>query len=136
MNYVLLIGRLTRDVETRQVGDNVAANFTVAIDRPTRDGAEKQADFPRVTVWGKQAENCAKYIGKGSLVAVQGSLRTGSYEDKNGNKVYTTDVNAVRVKFLDSRNTTPQDTQGAQLPNMEYEAPTDTFQQLDEDVPF
>ena len=75
--------------------------FTVAIDRPVRAGAEKQTDFPRVTVFGKQAENCERFLAKGRLVGVQGRLQTGSYTNRDGATVYTTDVVADRVEFLE-----------------------------------
>ena len=103
MNNVILIGRLTRDPELRYTsGTQMAvASFTVAIDRPVRAGGEKQTDFPRVTVFGKQAENCEKYLAKGRLVGVQGRLQTGSYTNKDGATVYTTDVVADRVEFLE-----------------------------------
>jgi single-strand DNA-binding protein len=77
------------------------ASFTLAIDRPVVAGREKQADFPRVTVFGKQAETCERYLAKGRLVAVQGRIRTGSYKNKEGATVYTTEVVADRVEFLD-----------------------------------
>lgn len=103
MNKVQLIGRLTRDIEVRYTRDEMAvATFTVAIDRPTKSG-EKASDFPRVTVFGRQAENCGKYIGKGSRVAIEGRLQTGSYE-RNGETVYTTDVIAERVEFIDFKD--------------------------------
>lgn len=102
MNSVTLIGRLTKDPETRYTAGQMAVcNFTIAIDRPTKQGEEKKTDFPRITVFGKQAENCEKYLKKGRLVGIQGRLATGSYQDKNGNTVYTTDVNADRVEFLE-----------------------------------
>ena len=76
MNSVVLIGRLTRDPEVRYTASTqmAVASFTVAIDRPVRAGGEKQTDFPRVTVFGKQAENCEKYLAKGRLVGVQGRI--------------------------------------------------------------
>ena len=76
------------------------ATFTVAIDRPVRAGKDKQTDFPRVTVFGKQAENCERFLTKGRLVGVQGRIQTGSYT-RDGNIVYTTDVVADRVEFLE-----------------------------------
>jgi single-strand DNA-binding protein len=103
MNNVVLIGRLTRDPEVRYTGDQMAiASFTLAIDRIYRSGdGEKQTDFPRVVTFGKQAELCERYLAKGRLVAVQGSVRTGSYKNKEGVTVYTTDVAADRVQFLE-----------------------------------
>ena len=80
MNSVVLIGRLTRDPETRYTSGSQMAvcTFTIAIDRPT-NGDDKKTDYPRITVFGKQAENCQMYLKKGRLVGVQGSLQTGSY---------------------------------------------------------
>ena len=103
MNSVVLIGRLTRDPETRYTSGSQMAvcTFTIAIDRVTRQGEEKKTDFPRITVFGKQAENCERFLKKGRLVGVQGRLQTGSYTNKDGATVYTTDVVADRVEFLE-----------------------------------
>lgn len=103
MNSVVLIGRLTRDPEIKYRGENsmAVASFTLAIDRPARQGQEKKTDFPRVTVFGRQAENCGKFLSKGLRVAVRGQIHTGSYKDKDGKTVYTTDVAADRVEFLE-----------------------------------
>ena len=103
MNSVQLIGRLVRDPDVRYTaGSQMAvASFTIAIDRPTRAGEEKKADFPRITVFGRQAETCEKYLAKGRKVAIEGRIQTGSYQNKNGDTVYTTDVIANRVEFLD-----------------------------------
>lgn len=133
MNSVVLIGRLTRDPEVRYAAATqmAVATFTIAIDRPVRAGGEKQTDFPRVTVFGKQAENCEKYLAKGRLVGVQGRLQTGSYQDKNGNTVYTTDVVADRVEFLEWGEKKHPASGGF----IQAEAP-DGFEALDCDVPF
>ena len=102
MNNVILIGRLTKDPETRYTtGQMAVCTFTVAIDRPRKQGEEKKTDYPRVTVFGRQAENCERFLKKGRLAGIQGRLQTGSYTDKNGNTVYTTDVIAERVEFLE-----------------------------------
>lgn len=111
MNLVLISGRLTKDPEIRYTtGTQMAvAVFTLAIDRgKNKNGEDMGADFPRVTVYGKQAENCERYLAKGCRVAVQGKIQTGSYEDKNGQKVFTTDVIAQRVEFIDFKEKTPQ----------------------------
>ena len=133
MNQVCLIGRLTRDIELRYTSGSqtAVATFTLAINRPKREGHDQEADFPRITVFGKQAENCDKFLAKGRLVGIQGRLQTGSYDDKNGNKVYTTDVIADRVEFLewgDRQDTTAP----SQQPN---DAPSG-FSAIDEDIPF
>lgn len=102
MNSVALIGRLTRDPEVRYTGDQMAiATFSIAIDRPPRRDGTRETDFPRITVFGRQAENCEKYLKKGRLVGVTGRIQTGSYTNKNGDKVYTTDIVADRVEFLE-----------------------------------
>lgn len=103
MNRVMIIGRMTADPEVRYTQDNTAiASFSVAIDRgKNKNGEDLGADFPRVQCFGKTAENVEKYSGKGLRVAVEGSIRTGSYTNKKGEKVYTTDVNAQRIQFID-----------------------------------
>ena len=75
-------------------------HFTIAVSRPRRNGEDQGADFIRVTVFGKQAENCDRYLNKGSKVAVQGRIQTGSYKNRDGVTVYTTDVVANNVEFL------------------------------------
>lgn len=137
MNSVELIGRLTRDPEVRYTsGSNMAvATFSIAIDRPQRDGEEKQTDFPRITVFGRQAETCEKYLKKGRMVAIQGRIQTGSYTNRNGDTVYTTDVVANRVEFIDWG-----DQQQNQQPAAQQQTqPTPTqqsFEEINEDVPF
>ena len=103
--------------------------FTVAIDRPVKKEGEKQADFPRVICFGKQAENCERFLAKGRLVGVQGRIQTGSYKDKDGRTVYTTDVVADRVEFLEWG-----DKPGARP--IEEEPIPEGFAAVDEDVPF
>ena len=136
MNSVVLIGRLTRDPEVRYLPDNqmAVATFSIAIDRIQRAGKEKQTDFPRITVFGKQAENCEKYLAKGRLVAIQGRLQTGSYKNKEGATVYTTDVVADRVEFLEwgDKNASSVRPDAPDMPDI-----PEGFQALeDDDVPF
>lgn len=125
MNSVNLVGRLTRDPEVRYTaGENATAvaKFAIAVDRPTQ--GEKKADFPSIVVFGRQAENCEKYLSKGRQVAIHGRIQTGKYEDKDGRMVYTTEVVANSVEFLDSKSDAekPEHVKG--------------FTQLEEDVPF
>lgn len=103
MNSVVLIGRLTRDPEVRYTSETqlAVASFSVAIDRLQAAGKEKQTDFPRVIAFGKTAELCERFLTKGKLVAVQGRIQTGSYKNKEGATVYTTEVVADRVEFLE-----------------------------------
>ena len=102
MNQVILIGRLTRDPELSYTPNTQSAmcRFTIAVDRPRRQGEDAGADFIRITVWGRQAETCDRYLAKGRQVAVQGRIQTGSYKNREGVTVYTTDVVADRVEFL------------------------------------
>ncbi len=103
MNVVVLIGRLTRDPELRYTqNQDAVCTFTLAVDNPY--SKDSKADFIRITVFGKQAENCSRYLAKGSQAGVEGRIRTGSYQNKNGDTVYTTDVYANRVQFLGGRN--------------------------------
>ena len=104
MNRVELIGRITRDPELRYTGSNIATTrFTLAVNRPFQSqNGEQGTDFINIVVWRKQAENVKKYCSKGSLVAVEGRIQTGSYE-KDGQRVYTTDVVADSVQFLESK---------------------------------
>lgn len=101
MNSVVLIGRLTKDPELRYIPEsqNAVATFTLAVDRPF--AKEKTADFIRCVVYGKPAENCERYLTKGKLAGVQGRIQTGSYKNRDGATVYTTDVIAERVEFLE-----------------------------------
>ena len=90
--------------------------FTLAVDRPfarNRQDGSQTADFIRITVFDRQAENCGRYLSKGSQAAVQGRIQTGSYVNKEGRTVYTTDVVANRVEFLGSRNSNAQGGQGS-----------------------
>lgn len=103
MNLVVLIGNLVRDPEVRYSQNQMAiAKFTLAINRYVKDG-ENQADFIRVTAFGKQGELVETYLKKGNKVAVEGRIQTGSYEDKDGKTVYTTDVIANRVEFVERK---------------------------------
>lgn len=102
------------------------ANFTLAIDRPVRQGEEKKTDFPRIVAFGKTAENCERFLAKGRLVGVQGRIQTGSYKDRDGRTVYTTDVIADRVEFLE----------WGDRPQSREDNPMEEFQALDEAVPF
>lgn len=104
MNSVQLVGRMTKDVDCRvtQSGTYVST-FTLAVNRTfkTNDGVE--ADFIQCVVWGKKAESTANYCGKGSLVGIKGELRTRSYDNKQGQKVYVTEVLCDNVEFLQSK---------------------------------
>ena len=140
MNNVCLIGRLTRDPEIRDTQSGMAiATFTLAVDRQVSKDKERQADFIRITVFGKQAETVDRYLSKGRQVAVHGRIQTGSYKDKEGRTVYTTDVIADRVEFLGSKNdyseTPDRYSHNDQDEYQNYDIP-DSFSATDEDMPF
>ena len=100
MNRVILIGSLTRAVEVRKTRtDLLVSNFTLAVNREIKEG---EADFISCVAYGKQAELVSKYLDKGSKISVEGHIQTGSYE-KDGRKVYTTDVVVEKIQFLDSK---------------------------------
>ena len=139
MNSVILIGRLARDPELSYTPNTQTAvgRFTIAVDRPRRDGEDQGADFIRITVWGRQAETCDRYLSKGRQVAVMGRIQTGSYKNRSGDTVYTTDVVAERVEFLGGGQETKADTlpKGqAQIPDISYDETG--FMTADDDVPF
>ena len=102
MNVVTLIGNLATDVELKDVApDRKVATFLLAVDRPGRDAG---ADFISVATWNRQAEVCAEYLAKGACVAVDGRLRTRSWEDAEGQRRTATEVVANHVQFLDARS--------------------------------
>lgn len=106
LNRVVIVGRLTKDPELRFTPNGVAtARFTVAVNRTfTNAKGEKEVDFIQCVAWKKQAENLANFIKKGGLIGVDGRIQTGSYEGQDGKRVYTTDVVADSIQFLESKN--------------------------------
>lgn len=128
INNVVLVGRLTRDPDLRSTGSGIpVTSFTLAIDRNyTNRQGERDADFINCVIWRKGAEIFSNYTSKGSLVGIEGRLQSRSYDDKDGKRVYVTEVVVSDFSFLDSRrnnnntqssggNFTPQ--QGNSAPN-------------------
>lgn len=107
VNKVILVGNLGKDPELRYTkSGHPVANFSVATTDKWqgKDGnTEERTEWHQVVVWGKSAENCQKFLGKGSTVYLEGSLQTRKWEDKAGNERYTTEVRAERVQFLGSK---------------------------------
>lgn len=139
MNSVILIGRLTKDPELRFIAESgkAVATFTIAVNRPFSKDKDK-ADFFRVVVFGKSAENCANFISKGRLVGVQGRIQNNNYETQTGEKRYTTEVVADRVEFLESKNAQSQRSEQSYSPSQNSGLP-EGFQALDDDddeIPF
>ena len=136
MNNVVLIGRLTKDPELRYTTSGSAVTrFTLAVDKQLSNEKKSEfeakgqptADFIRIVVWGRQAENCANYLAKGRLVAVNGRIETGSYQDKDGKMVYTTDVVAFQVQFLEWGDENQQSGGYQQGGNYQQQAPKQSF---------
>ncbi len=156
MNKVILMGRLTRDPEVRySAGDNslAVARFTLAVDRRfrrDRDGNDASADFISCVSFGRQAEFAEKYFRKGLKIAVTGRIQTGSYTNRDGQKVYTTEVVVEEQEFAESKSATdsynsaphPQAAPARQpsVPSPEETGDTDGFMNIpdgiDEELPF
>ena len=115
MNKVFLVGRLTRDPELRYTANNLATMRTaIAVDRQfVREGEERGADFINLVAFGNRAETMKKYLVKGSQIAVDGRIQTGSYDGQDGKKVYTTDVIVENFQFLDSKGSRNTETLGS-----------------------
>lgn len=103
INKVILVGRLTRDPDIHQANDKKVARFTIAVDRRFKQEGGESADFPSIVAFGKTAEFIEKYFYKGMKIALDGRLQTGSYKNRDGNTVYTTDVIAENVEFAESK---------------------------------
>lgn len=104
MNKVMLIGRITHDLDLRYTPSGTAVlQFNIAINRPKDENGEQKADFPTIVVWGKQAENLNRYQKKGSQIGIVGRIQTRNYDNNEGKKVYVTEVIAENVEFLESK---------------------------------
>lgn len=141
MNQVVLIGRLTKDPETSVSQSNtMVSRFTLAVDRDYKRDGEQTADFIRIITFGKTAELVDAYLFKGRQVAVHGRIQTGSYTNKDGQKVYTTDIIADRVQFLggkQSQDDAPAEPYEEQRkPQSTEQTEFDGFQVCDDDIPF
>lgn len=140
MNSVTLIGRLTKDPELNYTPNTQTAmcRFTLAVDRPKKQGEDNGADYIRITVWGKQAETCDRYLSKGRQCAVMGRIQTGSYKSKNGDTVYTTDVVADRVEFLGRAEAEPKQSQDPSVTAEDVMSmlTEGSFSTMDDDCPF
>lgn len=122
INRVILVGRLTKDIDLSYTPQGIAkAQFTLAVNRSfANQSGEREADFVQIQAWRKQAENAANYLKKGSLVGIDGRLQSSSYE-RDGQRIYFTNVVADSIQFLEPRNGTGS-SQGAS----NYESSTNT----------
>ena len=142
MNKVILMGRLTRDPEVRYSGDNstAVARYSLAVDRrfSRGNGDDNNTDFINIVAFGRAGEFAEKYFRKGMKVLVTGRIQTGSYTNKDGQKVYTTDVVAEDQEFCESKSTGNNDNTGCG--SGLYPSPEDGFMNIpdgiEEEVPF
>ncbi len=127
MNRVVLVGRITHDLELRYTNSGVAyLSFSIAINRTyTNQQGEREADFIRCMVWRNQAENMVKYVGKGSLIGVDGRLQSSNYETPQGEKRTSIDVVCENVQFLESKGTQETYRPEPTPPTPSYEPDTD-----------
>ena len=125
INGVVMVGRMTRDPELRRTQNGSAVtSFTLAMNRPKRNDEEQQADYISCVVWNKVAENVDKYCSKGSLVGVEGRLRSRSYDNAQGQRV--TEVVCDSVQFLETK---PRDKYEEQQYHQQAQAPANSYQQ-------
>ena len=147
LNKVILMGRITQDLEVRQTPSGVSVlSFTVAVQRSyARQGEERQTDFINCVAWRQQAEFISKYFRKGRMIALEGNLRTRTYDDKNGTKHYVTEVFVDNVSFTGEKvDDLQQNNQSSQQNNSNVPANNDLsigdmadFEVLSDDgVPF
>ena len=133
VNSVILVGRAGRDPEMRYFeSGRVKTTFSLAVNRPTK---EKETDWFTVKVWGKQAESLQEYLTKGKQIYVEGRLQTRQWDDKDGNKKYTTEIKADRITLLGGgagggRSMDRSGGQGAPMDESQMEPITD------DDIPF
>ncbi|MCM3317994.1 single-stranded DNA-binding protein [Rummeliibacillus stabekisii] len=122
INRSVLVGRLTKDPELRYTPNGVAVcRFTLAVNRPfSNPEGEKKADFINIIVWRKQAENAANFLRKGSLAGIDGRIQTGSFEGQDGKRVYTTEVVADSVQYLDNKSNSNQESSTGNNQNPNY----------------
>ena len=146
MNKVILMGRLTRDPETRYTANSqqmAVSRYTLAVNRSFKREGEPDADFINIVAFGKRAEFAGKYFRKGMMVAVVGELRVSSYDDRDGNKRWSTDVVVSEQYFAEGRPSANEDRSRDFAPKQEkqYIAPTPVegfapIDDMDEDLPF
>lgn len=130
MNNVSVIGRITQDLELRATNSGMSAvSMFIAINNgKDQNGEERPADFPKVYVYDKQAENVANYCHKGSLIAITGRIKTRNWEKEDGTRGYETYILASRVQFLDTKKS-----EGAGIPEPDYVPSTDNETKVEND---
>lgn len=124
INRVVLVGRITRDIELRKTPNGASVvSFTIACNRRTKQEGQPDADFINCVAWNRVADLMAQYLNKGALIGVEGRIQTRSYDDKDGKRVYVTEVVAESVQFLESRNASQGQQQSYQPQSQPYSQP-------------
>ena len=145
INNITLVGRLTKDSDLRYTSDGTAtATFSLAVNRPFKSAnGEREADFINCVIWRKNAENFANFTRKGSLVGITGRIQTRNYENKEGQRVYVTEVVAENFALLESKKDGASNGQAGQSNNRSSHQPSDPFSShgesidiSDDDLPF
>lgn len=129
INRTVLVGRLTADPDLKYTPSGVPmVKFTLAVNRIHKAEGQPEADFIRCIAWRKQAENLANYMKKGSMIGLEGRIQTGSFEGQDGNRVYTTDVVADSIQFLEPRSNNSDGSNSAlnYQPNTNYHSQPQT----------
>jgi len=140
LNKAMIIGRLGADPEVRYTQSNTAvANMSVATTERFKDRngeQQERTEWHRVVAWGRTAEICQQYLKKGSLVYFEGPIQTREWEDKDGQKRYTTEIKALTMQMLDSKGSDPSNgnqSSGKMTSTVEID---DTFEDMEDDLPF
>ena len=125
MNKVILIGRLTADPDIRRTqSGKCVASYRLAVDRPSKSDGQPEADFISCVAWGKSGEFCQRYLHKGMKIALEGRIQTRTYDDKDGKKVYVTEVIVEHHEFCEGKRSA--DSGG-------YAEPAQGFTEIDDD---
>ena len=143
MNRTVLVGRLTKDVDLRKTPNGASVvQFTLAVNRKVKTQGQADADFINCVAWNKTADLMAQYLNKGALIGVEGRIQTRSYDDKDGKRVYITEVICESLTFLESKGNNAQEEMSDNWSEPQYK-PTingadayDTIEITDDSLPF
>lgn len=133
MNKVILMGRLTRDPEIRGEGDKKVSRYSLAVDRKYKKDGEESTDFLNCVCFGKSAEFAERYLKKGTKIVVIGRIQTGSYTNKDGQKVYTTDIIVEEQEFAESKSASNESAQATTSNDNDF---MDIPKSIADDMPF
>lgn len=138
MNKVILMGRLTRDPDVRySTGDNLAiARYTLAVDRRFRRDGEAAADFINCVTFGRAAEFAEKYLRQGTKIAVSGRIQTGNYTNRDGHKVYTTEIVVEEQEFAEGKNAGSGSSHSQPAPETDPDSFMNIPEGIEEEMPF